>query len=279
MTTLELAPDYKRSLSLTNPILLAAGGYGITFEPTQVGALVTSPLTLRARAGAPLPRVIEISGGGMLRTGAANPGLTTVVRDYRHSWASSPIPIIIAFAAQGVDDWATMARQIENISGVGGIELDLNPTINARNAIRAVRAASELPILAKLDLDNARAIAETCLAAGANALVVARAPRGMLMVNGKPWHGRLFGPVAKPFALDAVAAIAKQNLGAPIMACGGVHSADDAREFFAAGACAIEIESAEWIEPGIATRIAKELAGERSGRTQTNADEHASNPD
>ncbi|MEW5720335.1 MAG: hypothetical protein AB1817_17050, partial [Chloroflexota bacterium] len=186
---IELASNWKRSLTLRNPILLAAGGY--TTDATHIGAFVTLPTTLRARAGAPLPRVVEIPGGVLIRTGAANPGLPRVIREYRRAWEQSQTPIIVAFAAQGARDWATMAAQLESIAGVGSIELHFNPALDAADALRAVRAATELPILAKLDLDNARAIASDCVGADANALVIGRAPRGMKIVNGKAWYGRL----------------------------------------------------------------------------------------
>lgn len=254
---IELAPSWKRSLTISNPILLAAGGYAT--DASGVGALITSATTLHARVGAPQPRVIEIPGGVLMQTGAANPGLTRVLREHRRAWEQGKIPIILAFAAQGARDWVTMTAQIENIAGIGGIELHFNPALDAVEAIRAVRAVSELPILAKLDLDNARAIATDCVAAGANALVIGRAPRGMKIVNGRAWYGRSYAPSVMPLALRAVAEIAEMKLNAPLIACGGVHSADDAREFLAAGASAVEIDSAEWIEPGIAARIAMEF--------------------
>lgn len=254
---LELALDWKRSLTLRNPILLASGDC-VTEAPT-IGALVTLPLTRRPRAGAPLPRVIEIPGGVLLRTGAANPGLSNVLREQTRAWAHSQIPIIVALAAQGINDWAALATQVEPIAGVGGIELHFNPTLDAVAALRAVRAATELPILVKLDLANAREIAAACVQAGANVLVIGRAPRGMRIVDGKPWFGRWYGPAAKPFALSAVADIAALKLAAPIIACGGVQSVEDAREFLAAGAVAVEIDSAEWLEPGSAEKIAGEI--------------------
>ena len=260
---LELAPNWKRSLTLSNPILLAAGGYAT--DAVNIGALVTLPTTLRARAGAPMPRVVEIPGGVLIRTGAANPGLARVVRGYRRAWEQSQMPIIVAFAAQGARDWVTMAARLESVAGVGGIELHFNPTMDAADALRAVRALTELPILAKLDLDNAREIAADCVAAGANALVIGRAPRGMRIVDGKAWYGRLYAPSVKPIALRAVAEIVEMKLDVPVVACGGIHSAEDAREFFAAGACAVEIDSAEWIEPGIAAKIAMELESETDG--------------
>jgi dihydroorotate dehydrogenase (NAD+) catalytic subunit len=152
-----------------------------------------------------------------------------------------------------------MAKQIENIAGVGGIELHFNPALDAAEAIRAVRAVTELPLLAKLDLDNAREIAGDCVAAGANTLVIARAPRGMKIVDGKNWYGRLYAPSVMPLALRVIEEIGDLRLEIPLIACGGVHSVEDAREFLAAGASAVEVDSAEWIEPGIAAKIAMEL--------------------
>lgn len=262
---IELAPDWKRSFTLTNPLLFAAGG----LTDANVGAIVTLPITLNPRAGRrsrdferdALPRVVEIPGGFLLRTGAANPGLPKVLHDYRRVWAQSAAPIVVAFAAPGARDWPAMAAQLDGVTGIGGIELHLNPTLAAAEAIRATRAATELPILAKLDLDNARDIAAECIAAGANALVIGRAPRGMTLVDRRAGYGRLFGPAVRPLALRALAEIAALNLGAPLVACGGVHSADDVREFLAAGACAVEIDSALWVDPTMAARIVEELAG------------------
>lgn len=263
---IELVTNWKRMLTLSHPILFAAGECSI--EQSNVGALVTQPITHRSRVGAPVPRVIEIPGGVLMRTGAANPGLAHLLREHWRDWEQSKIPIIVAFASQGVNDWRTMASQLDNIAGVGGIELHLNPVIDAVKMIQAVREATELPILVKLDLDNAHTIAADCVAAGANTLVIGRAPRGMRLVDGKPWFGRLYGPAAKPFALKAVAEIAELKIDAPIIACGGVHSSNDVREFLEAGAVAVEIDSAEWIEPGIVEKISMDV-----NRTQTNADE------
>ena len=250
---IELAPSNKRSLTLAHPLMLASA----STTDARLGGIVTLAFTLHARAGAPPPRVVEIPGGCLVRTGAANPGLSRTLRDsrIRRSWAESRAPIIVALAAQGARDWPAMSARLEQVEGVGGIELQLNPVLDAAGTIRATRAATELPILAKLDLDNAVAIAADCLAAGANALVIGRAPRGMVMLNGKPWHGRLFGPATKPFALRAVADLAALKLDAPLVACGGIHSVEDAREFLVAGAAAVEIDSAAWIDPSLVEQI------------------------
>ncbi len=248
---IELAPNWKNNLSLDHPLILAAGGLSPDQFPNapRIGAFLTLPLTQRARAGAPPPRVVQVASGAILRTGAANPGIS-ILRDYWNAWQKSTVPIIVAFASQGVRDWVEMTRQVNRSKGVSGIELNFNPTIDAPATIRAVREATELPLLAKLDLDNAHQVAEDCITAGANALVVGRAPRGMRMIDGKPWFGRMYGPAAKPLALRTLAEIAQMNLGAPIVASGGVHSADDAREFIAAGAVAVEVDSAMWVGMG-----------------------------
>jgi len=252
---IELAPNHKRSLTLTHPLILASA----FATDAPVGAIVTLPLTLHPRAGAPLPRVVETPGGVLLRAGAANPGIERTLREHRRAWSQSKTPIVVALAAQGVRDWTTLAARLERVEGVGGIELHLNPALDAVDAIRATRAATELPILAKLDLDHAAAIAADCIAAGANALVIGRAPRGMRMIDGRPWYGRLFGPAAKPLALRTLAEVAALKLAAPLIASGGVHSADDVREFLSAGACAVEIDSAAWVDPALVTRAAAEL--------------------
>ncbi len=257
---IELAPNWKRSLTLLHPLILASGDMNLpSTAPLAVGAVVTAPLTLHARRGAPPPRVAEVPGGCLIRTGAANIGLTRALRENQRTWAARPYPIVVAFAAQGARDWGIMAGRLEGVAGVAAIELHLNPKISATDAIRATRAATELPLLAKLDLDSPLEVASDCVAAGANALVVGRSPRGMAHAAGRAWYGRLYAPSVKPLALRAVADIAARNLDAPIIGCGGIHSADDARDFLAAGAVAVEVDSAVWVDPQIITRMAEVL--------------------
>jgi dihydroorotate dehydrogenase (NAD+) catalytic subunit len=257
--TIELAPNFKRSLTLNHP-LVAAGSAAAS--GALVGAWVSLPLTLYPRPAPPFPRVVEVAGGALLRTGGANPGLEKMLREQRRAWASSPAPVIVAFAAQGVRDWPAMAARLENVEGVGGIELHLNSALDAADAIRVTRAATELPILAKLDLDNAAVVAASVVAAGANALVVGRPPRGMVLIEGQPWFGRLYAPAVKPLALRVLTQVAALKLEVPLVASGGIHSAADVREFLAAGACAAEIDSAVWIDPSLLARMAAELEAE-----------------
>lgn len=258
---IELAPDWKRSLAIPRPLLLASGALAVPEQADSIGALVTLPLTLYHRMGAPLPRVVEIPGGALFRTGAANPGLTRVLRQYRTAWARSAtdIPIIVALAVQGVRDWPAMAAQLERVPGVGGVELHLNPTIDSPAAIRATRARTDLPILAKLDLDEAApAFAAECIAGGANSLVIGRPPRGAAVVEGRPWYGRLYAPSVKALVMRVLVELASQNPHAPLIASGGVYSAEDVRDFLGAGAAAVEIDAALWLNPGMLADVAQE---------------------
>jgi dihydroorotate dehydrogenase (NAD+) catalytic subunit len=255
MNFIELAPRGKHNLTLKHPLLVVAN----SVPDANIGALVTLPITMHAHSGASLPRVVEIPGGVLMRTGAPNPGIEKLIRENRRAWSSSSCPIIVAFASQGARDWAAIAKRLEQVENVGGIELHLNPTIDALDAIRVVRAATELPILAKLDMANAIDVAADCVQTGADALVIARPPRGMAMVNGKPWYGRLYSPTTKPLVLSACREIKDLGLGIPIIAVGGAHSSNDVREFLAAGASAVELDSATWVDPSCAARIAAEL--------------------
>lgn len=284
--SIELAPNYKRSLTLSSPLILASGSLDscavgddgtdisaigddgtdssaigtVGADSSAVGAIVTFPLTLSPRSAGPSPRVVEVPGGFMLRTGGANPGLGHFLRDEARGLAASPCPVIVALATQAEQHWPEMAARLERVPGVAGIELLFNPVMDAASAIRALRAATDLPVLAKLDIDNAHAVAASCVAAGANAVVIGRAPRGMAIVGGRAWYGRLYSPAIRPIALRAVAEIAALDLGVPLVGCGGVHAADDVRSFLAAGAVAVEIDSGAWIDPHIPAQIAKDLA-------------------
>ncbi|MGE5263566.1 MAG: hypothetical protein ACM3S0_09310, partial [Acidobacteriota bacterium] len=122
---IELAPEWKRSLTLTSPLILASGA----MSDPAAGAIVSLPLTLYPRTGAPTPRVMNVPGGVMLRTGGANPGLDRFLREGRRSWESRGLPVIAALAAQGAGDWPAMAARLERVPGISGVELHLNPTI------------------------------------------------------------------------------------------------------------------------------------------------------
>jgi dihydroorotate dehydrogenase (NAD+) catalytic subunit len=142
------------------------------------------------------------------------------------------------------------------------LELTLPDTAGPAEAfeiVAAVRAQTLLPLWAKLPLFRAEELAEPCLEGGANALTVGRQPVGLsldLHTNTR-LVGRLHGVMVKALALRAVEAVARQ-VNVPVIACGGIHTLEDAVEFLAMGASALQVGSATWVDP---TTMARILAG------------------
>ena len=278
----ELAPGHKQGLLLANPIMPAAGtfGYGLEYEGLveieRLGAIVTTPTTLRPQRGRPQPRLQELEAGLLLRTGGQNPGLGRVLAEYAPRWARGKVPLILNVAGREPREFASVARRLNGVQGVWGLELTLPDRVESsesREIIAAVRAETLLPLWAKLPLFQAQGLSEACLEAGANALTVGLPPLGMsidLETNAR-LVGRLYGRMVKPLALRAAATV-MQRVQAPIIACGGIHTVEDALEFLALGASAVQVGSATWVEPGTMVRIVEGIEvwmGERSiERTQ-----------
>lgn len=261
----ELAPDHKQGLLLANPVMPAAGsfGYGPEYEGLvqieRLGAIVTTPTTLRPQRGQPQPRLQELEGGLLIGTGGQNPGIGRVLRDHVPRWARGSVPVILNVAGSGPSEFARVARRLGDVEGIWGMELTLPDGVESREAweiIAGVRAVTLLPLWAKLPLFRADELAEVCLEAGANALTVGLAPRGMsvdLETKGR-LLGRLYGRMVKPLALRAVDGV-RRRVEAPIIACGGIHTIQDALEFLTLGATALQVGSATWVEPDTMVRI------------------------
>ena len=159
---------------------------------------------------------------------------------------------------EGVE-FASVARRVGDARGIWGLELTLphgGEPFSAWEIVAAVRAETLLPLWAKLPLSRAEELAEGCLEAGANALTVGLPPLGMSVDLGATSRlvGRLYGRMVKPLALRAVDRVV-QRVEAPVIGCGGIHTVQDALEFLAVGAAAIQVGSANWVEPGTMIRI------------------------
>jgi len=261
----ELAPGHKQGLLLPNPVMPAAGsfGYGLEYEGLveveRLGAIVTTPTTVRAQRGQPQPRLQELEGGLLIGTGGQNPGIGRVLREYAPRWARWGVPVILNVAGPGPRAFAQVARRLADVQGVWGLELTLPDGVESCGAgeiVAAVRAETLLPLWAKLPLFRGEELAEVCLEAGANALTVGVPPLGMSIDLGTKARllGRLYGRMVKPLALRAVDGVV-QRVQAPIIACGGIHTLEDALEFLTLGASAIQVGSATWVDPRTMARI------------------------
>ena len=261
----DLAPGHKQGLSLANPVMPAAGtfGYGLEYEGLvdtgRLGAIVTTPTTLRPERGHDQPRLQELESGLLLATGFQNPGLSRVLRHHAHRWARGGVPVILSVAGRGPRDFASVAQRLHTVQGIWGLELILPDTTGpteAQGIIVSVRSETLLPLWAKLPIAGSEELAKSCVEAGANALTVGLPPPGMSLKveTSARLVGRLYGRMVKPLALWAVHRLAR-HAEAPIIGCGGIHTAGDALEFLSAGASAIQVGSATWAEPGTMLRI------------------------
>jgi dihydroorotate dehydrogenase (NAD+) catalytic subunit len=272
----ELAPRHKLGLTLTNPVLLAAGvvGYGDAALPGlelgRLGGFVTAPVTRRPWRGE-LPQVAETPGGVLWQRSLWNPGVRVVVRDYAGLWRRSRAPVIVHLAGDDPDELAAVASTLEGTPGVAGLELDLldahhdeaGSLEEAFEQVQAVRAAADLPILARLPLSTSdEAVQALAEMRAVDALVLAQPPAGLHYdaARGVRVIGELHSRMLTPLLAARVADLAGW-VGIPLVACGGVHSVEDALGYLAVGAAAVQIDTAVWVDPGLPGRIVAALEG------------------
>lgn len=273
-----LAPRHKVGLTLANPVLLAAGvvGYGDAVLPGlalgRLGGFVTAPVTRRPWREA-LPQVAETTGGLLWQRGLWNPGVRVVVRDYGPLWRRSRAPVIVHLAGDDPDELAAVAATLEQTPGVAGLELDLLTPYQdeaggleeAAEQALAVRSAADLPILARVPLSTSdeavQALVERELI---DALVLAQPPQGLRYraADGLAATGQLHGRALAPLLAARIAELAGWA-GLPLVACGGIHSLEDALACLAVGAAAVQIDTALWVDPLLPERIVEALTGEK----------------
>lgn len=274
---IEITRAGKYSVVIRNPVMIAAGMMG--FDPDtyrnlinleKLGAMVTAGITYKPRKPANGARVAPLTGGVLLHTGLPNPGINRVISQYQKAWERSPIPIIPHVVASKVEDVSRITERLEGLPNVAGIELGIHDQAYADEVadfVAAARQGSQLPILVRLPLFNAMNLAEAAEMGGADAIVVAGPPRGTERdpLSGKLIGGRVYGTYLKAQTLRVVGFLASY-IQVPIIACGGIHSADDARDYLEAGARAVQIDTLVWVKPSEVEVIARNIGGEELTR-------------
>lgn len=278
--TLDLRVDLGRGLVLPNPVGVASGTFGFGLElrhlvdVDRLGAIWTKGTTREPRAGNPPPRIAETAGGMLNSIGLQNPGVDHVVAEYAPAFARWRVPVVVNVAAGSVDDYVHCVRRLEGVAGVAGVELNIScPNIahgldfgrdpaQAARVVEAVRAVSSQAIVVKLspNVTDIAAVARAVEEAGADAVSAVNTYVGMKVHLGlrRPvlprGTGGLSGPAIKPLALAAVAAV-RAAVRVPVVGVGGIASAEDALEFFVAGADAVQVGTASFAEPGVSLRV------------------------
>lgn len=275
---IELTAPRKTSIVVESPVLFAAGIAGYDGSPyrkllslDKFGALVTSPVTLKPRYPAHGSRVVPLPSGFLMHTGLPNRGIKRVIRDYEKSWRRSVLPIILHILADSMENVEAMVRQAERCESIAGIELGLHDQITIRELQDVLHAAvnnTDLPIIARLPLYNVLNLSDVAQRNGVDALVIAAPPRGTERdaAAGRLVGGRVYGPWLKSQALRLVGRVVQYS-DVPIIASGGIHTPDDARDFITAGARAVQLDTVVWVNPKMAEIIARNLGGSELTRT------------
>lgn len=267
---IELAPNNKRGLAVASPLLAGSGavGLGDTWPPGVMpalfGAVVTAAISWAPQRGPAQPRLVEIPGGFLLATGDQNPGFRRVMEQQGLDWPRLGAPVIVALAPADPGDWARLAEHLDERTGIAGLELhvaeDQSPA-EGRAGINAVRRATTLPLLVKLPVARSADLVRTCIAAGADALVIGTAPRGAYPAGEAAWiEAPVAGPVALPFTLLALRQVLAMDLPpVPVVAAGGVQTIEEAARCLEIGAAAVQVRSLVWTDPAAVVRLADGL--------------------
>jgi dihydroorotate dehydrogenase (NAD+) catalytic subunit len=281
----DLAPKNPRELRLENPVIAASGcfGYGQEYAPVidvqRLGAFVSKGITPRHRSGNPMPRIVETPSGMLNAIGLQNPGIRGFIKKYPPIWTNWRVPAIVNISAESVEDYAMMASMLDETSGIAGIEVNIScPNIAAggycfgwdpemsADVTRAVKRATTLPVIVKLSpgATDIVSIAEAVEEAGADSISLINTLVGMA-IDARTREpvlanvtGGLSGPAIKPIALRMVYQVAAA-VRVPVIGMGGISSLADALEFFMAGASAIQIGTAIFVQPSMIIRLIDDL--------------------
>lgn len=264
-------------LELKNPVMTASGtfGYGLEFEPfvdlSRLGAVVVKGLSLEPRPGNPPPRIVETAGGMLNAIGLQNIGIRAFIQEKMPLLRQLGVTVIANIFGETIDEYRRVAAMLDTVAGIAGIEVNIScPNVKkggiafgadpdmAANVTRQVRRETKLPLIIKLtpNVTDITEIAFAAEAAGADAISLINTVTGMSVdiETRRPRlanvTGGLSGPAIKPIAMRMVWQTA-QALKIPIIGAGGIRTAADAIEFLITGASAVEIGTANFINPSV----------------------------
>lgn len=270
----EIGGRGKRGLLLSNPVMVASGcfGNGIEFrrlfDIDRLGAIVSKGITLRPRQGNPQPRLVETPAGLINSIGLQNIGVGRVIKELAPIWATWRVPVVANIAGESVEEYASLAAQLDGTPGVSALELNIScPNVEnglefachpplAAEVTAAVRRCTALPVIVKLSpvAPNLVAVAQAVVEAGADALTIANTYPALAIDiwSARPvpsFGGGLSGPAIKPLTLRLVSEVAREQLGVPIIGCGGISTWHDAVEYLMAGASAVQVGTITFRNP------------------------------
>ncbi|MFA6384263.1 MAG: dihydroorotate dehydrogenase [Candidatus Omnitrophota bacterium] len=268
-------------LKLKNPVMVASGTFGYAEEFRdlcdlgKLGAIVTKTVTLNPRQGNPVPRTCETPAGMINSIGLENPGIEKFLSEKLPVVRKIGVPVIVSIASEGdPEEFVILAKRLDKLPGVAALELNIScPNLKKKRLIsqdakataavvKAVRRVTKKTLITKLS-PNVTDIADIALAAeaaGSDALALINTAQGMAIdvKTRRPKiamiSGGLSGPAIRPIAVRMVWEVYK-NVKIPIIGMGGITDTSSALEFIIAGAAAVSVGTANFINPAISIEI------------------------
>lgn len=273
-------------LRMRNPVMTASGtfGYGEEFSGyvnlEEIGAIITKGLSLKPRSGNATPRLVETPGGMLNAIGLQNVGVEAFVEKKLPFLRTVDTPVIVNLFGNSLEEYGELAARLDRIPEVAGVEVNIScPNVKhggivfgtdpraAYEVVKLVREATVKPLIVKLspNVTDVVEMANACADAGADALSLINTLTGMAVDLQKRRPvlanvtGGLSGPAIKPVAVRMVWQVARA-VKLPIIGIGGIMSATDALEFMLVGATAVQIGTANFLDPSAAQTIARGMA-------------------
>jgi len=282
-------PSLKLNLAgipMKNPVMTASGtfGYGIEFSSlvdlNRLGGIVVKGLSLTPAPGNPPPRTVETCGGMLNAIGLENIGLDAFIEKKWPFLEKVKAAVFLNIYGRQMDEYGRIAERVNDLKGIAGVEVNIScPNVKAgglafgtdprmaAQVTRTVRENTTLPLIVKLspNVTDIVSIAKSVQDAGADAVSLINTVTGMA-VDVKTRRpklanviGGLSGPAIKPIALRMVWQVARA-VHIPVIGIGGIMNTSDALEFLIAGATAIQIGTANFVDPKTSIRIVDGLS-------------------
>ena len=269
-----------------NPILAASGTYGSGVEAREdadlgaIGGVVTKSVTTRPRDGNPPPRIHETAAGLLNSIGLMNPGVEVFRERVLPLLSELPCRRVVNVAGESPEDFEALCRAFDGDDAVDALELNVScPNVSGgldfgaeaallEPLVARCRKATGRPLWVKLtpNVSDIGTLARAAEAGGADALSLVNTYQGLAVdwrearpeLGSPTGGGGLSGPAIKPLALFALLRV-RQAVGIPLVGIGGIASAADAMEFVVTGATAVQVGTANFLDPAAPVRIVEEL--------------------
>jgi len=271
-------------LTLKNPVLLASGtsGYGEEYarfiDLNEIGGICVKGTSVNPSLGTPPGRVYETASGMLNAIGLQNVGVEKFIKEKLPFLRQFDTRVIVNIYGNTYEDYYEVARKLDGVEGVAALEMNIScPNVgegcmlfgvnpeSTYEVVNKVRKATPLPLMVKLspNVTDVTIIARAAAEGGADILSMINCPTGMAIdiKTRRPLlaniTGGLSGPAIKPIALRMVWQVHAANLGLPLVGIGGITTATDAIEFFLAGASAVQVGSASFVDPEASVKVVR----------------------